>query len=229
MKHLFVLKDKSIESLIESYKKFLKLSKTVDKQYLEKLTDSYQRFIKKHFTEEEFQNLNLEIINSLKPLSIIKIPRNLDLLVRLLAFLGKLDITITDDRKITMLMGAARLNLKNLADALIKAGTDINAKDEDGKTALIWASGVGHDKMVELLIKAKANLNEIDSTERNALMSLIANSGPYQHHTDAAKLLIDAKIDLSAKDKFGWTALMLAQMRSEKEIVDMLLQAGAKE
>ena len=41
----------------------------------------------------------------------------------------------------------------------IAAGTDVNAKDDNGYTPLHWPAGSGHKEVVELLIAKGADLN----------------------------------------------------------------------
>jgi ankyrin repeat protein len=53
---------------------------------------------------------------------------------------------------------------------LIKAGADVNAKDEGGVTALMLASSDGHKEMVKMLIKAGADVNAKDKNGKTALM-----------------------------------------------------------
>ena len=43
------------------------------------------------------------------------------------------------------------------------------------------------------------------------------------------KALLAAGADVNAKEKEGWTALMLAAEKGHTEIVQLLKQAGAKE
>ena len=60
-----------------------------------------------------------------------------------------------------------------VAQVLIKAGTNVNIEKEFGKTALMYAAERGYFpevvKVVQLLIKAKANVNTKDNGGNTAL------------------------------------------------------------
>ena len=61
---------------------------------------------------------------------------------------------LADDRGSTALIDSVMAQHQDIADELIKAGTDLNVKDKNGQTALIVAAGNSKEKMVELLLKA---------------------------------------------------------------------------
>jgi len=74
------------------------------------------------------------------------------------------DVSLTaEDRGTTALLDSVMAQHHNIADDLIKAGTDLNVKDKNGQTALIVAAGASREKMVELLLKAGANPDIPDS------------------------------------------------------------------
>jgi hypothetical protein len=70
---------------------------------------------------------------------------------------------LAEDRGTTALIDSVMAHYENIADDLIKAGTDLNVKDKDGQTALIVAAGASMVKMVELLSKAGADPDIPDS------------------------------------------------------------------
>jgi len=104
----------------------------------------------------------------------------------------------------------------------LDAGTDVNAKDEDGYTPLYAVAGGGHKEIAELLIAKGADVNP--KREDGATPLLIA---AVAGHKEVAELLIAKGADVNAKDKKGWTLLQHAVMMSKREIVGLLIAKGA--
>ena len=71
-----------------------------------------------------------------------------------------------------------------MAEVLIKAGADLNAKDRDGRTPLHDASEKGQAGTAEVLIKAGADLNAKDNKGHTALWWAVN-----EDHTQTAALL----------------------------------------
>ena len=80
----------------------------------------------------------------------------------------------------------------------LDAGTDVNAKDEDGCTPLYAVAGGGHKEIAELLIAKGADVNP--KREDGATPLLIA---AVAGHKEVAELLIAKGADVNAKDKKG--------------------------
>ncbi|MCB1756599.1 MAG: ankyrin repeat domain-containing protein [Gammaproteobacteria bacterium] len=123
--------------------------------------------------------------------------------------------------------------------ALVKAGADIEARDDSGRTPVIIAAFASHDESVEALAKAGADMNALDSRAYDIVtiaavandvemldlaLELGANSGnitsPYDgtaliaaahlgHHA-VVERLIRAKAPLNHINNLGWTALIEA-------------------
>ncbi|MCL4361692.1 hypothetical protein M1446_05050 [Candidatus Dependentiae bacterium] len=134
MKNLFELKDKSTESLIESYKKFLNLPKTIDKKYLNELSEAYKQFIINNLSDRDFKNLNQKLLvyivesnTHLKNSEKYK-PHfeTIYLLIQLLSELGKFDPNFKDEK-----LGWTALQLttdQKLRNLLIQKGAKVPEK-----------------------------------------------------------------------------------------------------
>ena len=106
--------------------------------------------------------------------------------------------------------------------ALINAGADVNAKDNDDETALMWAAESGHAEAVKILINTGANVNAKNNDGYTALMLAAING-----NAETIKILLNAGADVNAKNNNGGTALILAAYRGHAEAITTLLNAGA--
>ena len=74
------------------------------------------------------------------------------------------DVNLTaEDRGTTALIDSVMALHEDIADDLVKAGTNLDVKDKNGQTALIVAAGGSMEKMVEILLKAGAGADIPDS------------------------------------------------------------------
>ena len=108
----------------------------------------------------------------------------------------------------------------------LDAGTDVNAKDEDGYTLIYAVAGGGDKEIAELLIAKGADVNSKDKKGWTLLQHAVMMS-----KREIVGLLITKGADVNAKvapiDRFfnGKTPLDLA---SKDEIADLLRKHGAK-
>ena len=109
---------------------------------------------------------------------------------------------------------------RRIVKALIAAGADVNAKNDDGETPLMWSTD---ETTVKALIKAGADVNARDRKGRTPLM--------YQYSPKVDKVLIDAGADVHARDAQGMTALHHVSSRDDDVLTHntckALLKAGA--
>jgi len=105
----------------------------------------------------------------------------------------------------------------------LAAGTDVNAKDDNGWTPLHFAVYYGHKEIVELLITKGAEVNAKDNNGWTPL-HLAAENGRKQ----VAELLIANGADVNAKDNNGWTPLHLAVDGGHTETADLLRKHRGK-
>ncbi len=166
---------------------------------IKKLIKSNMIFINKYFIELVADN-NIKGV-----LSLLRIGINIDIL------------------NMALLLVAHKGN-SDIAEELINAGANINAKDFKGRAALIIAAATGNEKIVEELIKRKVNLDIQDSSYKTAL--IWATEKGYK---EIVKKLINAGSNLSIKEKSdGNTALIVAVQKGYIDIVKHLINAGAE-
>lgn len=112
-----------------------------------------------------------------------------------------------------------------LIEALIEAGSDVNAQNLAGETPLILCRD---SKSVDLLIKAGSSVNAVD---RHGKSALIHCADSYSSDSDVLKkmkTLLKANCDLDIQDSEGKTALMHA-VKSDGRVkwVRLLIDHGA--
>lgn len=113
----------------------------------------------------------------------------------------------------------------NLAgvQAAVAKGAPVNIADQKKRTALIMAAFGGHTAVVKYLFSEGADINSKDGDNQTALMYASKRS----FNEIAAFLLKNgAAVNVRSKKK-GITALMLAAVWDNVELVNMLLEHGA--
>ena len=105
----------------------------------------------------------------------------------------------------------------------LAAGTDVNAKDEDGWTLLHLTAYNGQKDIVELLITNGADVN----AKTKGGVTPLSNAA-YFGHKEVAELLIAEGADVNAKDIEGKTALYTAMLHELTEFVAFLRKHGGK-
>lgn len=95
---------------------------------------------------------------------------------------------------------------------LIKAGVDVNSKDEKGMTALMWATFSGSLELVNLLLEAGANPN---LTTNNLFTAIMACAGTKidDNSRECFVALMKAGADINAKNGKGETLSSLVKDR----------------
>ncbi len=99
---------------------------------------------------------------------------------------------------------------------LLDAGSDVNAKNEDGENALFTI----YDEAVRELAKTKININSRNNAGETPLLATVS--------ANVAKSLILAGADPNLTDPEGRTALMHSAQNNYVENLKVLVQTGAK-
>jgi ankyrin repeat protein len=108
-------------------------------------------------------------------------------------------------------------------DRLIKAGADVNAKNDYGSTPISEAVEAGNPVILEKLLKAGANPNSAGPDGMTPLMIVARNT-----NTKLAKLLLDHGANPNAvEQQRKQTALMWAAAQGQAAMVKLLIAGGA--
>lgn len=123
---------------------------------------------------------------------------------------------------------AVRMRAKQCVDFLLKKGIKpIGLSKEERKSALFWCASVDfHDYLKELVGDPTIDLKAKDTKGRTALMEASRN-GCKQSVYEILSCFPNTDISIDERDDEGRTALMLACLSKNPEVVQMLLDKGA--
>jgi ankyrin repeat protein len=110
--------------------------------------------------------------------------------------------------------------------ALVKAGTDVNARDKDGWTALMYATRYNQRvEVISVLLDSGADVNAQDKDGRTALWwavhpAIVASP-------EVISLLLRAGAEVNLRDQNGQTPLWWAAGCQDSAVVSLLLKSGS--
>ena len=133
------------------------------------------------------------------------------------------DPSLMPIRHYTPLMMAAFAGHAKTVALLLDAGADPNQAPGAAQTPLAIAAAWGHEDVVNLLLArgASPSVNDHDPPLVSAARGGIASA-------KLLRRLIDAGADVNAADSEGVTAIMVARDAGRRDLVLLLLRAGAR-
>ena len=129
----------------------------------------------------------------------------------------------------SLLMWSAKCGNINAVRFLINEGANVNEVFNYEFTVLINAAQYGNEEIVSLLLAAGADANGSKLIKRTALIGAVGGAdwnGP--GNKNIVKLLLAGGADINGVDEYGHTALGVATVQGDVEMVNILLAAGAE-
>jgi ankyrin repeat protein len=145
------------------------------------------------------------------------------------------DPNYVSGNKLPSLLRAAEYGLVGIAEALTDHNVELECRDKKGRTALMTAAWKGHLDIVQLLIQRGAQVDNVDLRKRNVLHNIAADRGDEKASgkttekdgrrcgTDIVQYLLQAGVNLDARDELGRTPLHWACVTGNEELVKVLL------
>jgi len=136
---------------------------------------------------------------------------------------------IQDDMLNTPFLYAGAEGMLDILKLANDAGADPAVTNRYGGTALIPACERGHVDIVRYLLEqSDVDVDHVNRLGWTGLLEAIILSDGGPPHQEIVRLLIDGGADVDLADGDGTTPLQHARQRGYSEIVQMLLDAGAR-
>jgi len=121
------------------------------------------------------------------------------------------------------LMSATRDGDISRVRNLVRAGAQVEMRDNANGTPVLWAAREGHTEIVKFLLENGANPNVIEHGNKDMTPLLWA---AILNNLECVKVLLDHGADINAATTDGYTALMQAAINGTSEVVSVLLDHG---
>lgn len=136
-----------------------------------------------------------------------------------------LDLKCCDENSNTFLHEAAYYDLPKTTEFLLEKGADVNAKEKDGNTPIINAILSYSQESLDVLKCFIGDPEIEDWAGKTLLFHAIEHD-----HEDIIRILLEKNVNLNHQTRFDKeTALMVAAKNKKREIMDLLIEAGANE
>ncbi len=120
---------------------------------------------------------------------------------------------------------ASKDELERVGELLIKAGSDIEARDYKGKTPLFYWSMIEYSgvRTASILLRHGANARALDNDGSTVLHERV----PYKEPDETIRLLIDAGADINHARKSDGATPLIAHTRDRSIVEKMFIELGA--
>jgi ankyrin repeat protein len=133
------------------------------------------------------------------------------------------DVNALDQNRIAPLHSIAARGHVQAAKLLIQNGAKIDIRGRRNNTPLLYAAMNGEKDIAVLLLEHGADIEAKDDYKRTPLLLVARESG----NVALARYLITKGADINAIDKYDDTPLILSAWRGFRDLVQLLLEAGA--
>ena len=148
--------------------------------------------------------------------------------MRILVKAGADPNALEHDRYDIVTIAAVANDIETLRLSLKLGASASNVTSRYDGTALIAAAHLGHVQVVQTLIKSGAPLDHVNNLNWTALIESIVLGDGGEQHTATLKALVDARANVNLADGQGRTPLFLARQHGYKNMIAILITAGAK-
>lgn len=114
---------------------------------------------------------------------------------------------------------------KALIDLFVRAGFNVNCKDEQGNPPLLIALRKGYTVIAHIILNAGADVNVKDSMGLTPLLMTCGKQAV--GYKRVAENLINKGALINVQDRLGYTPLLLALSGGTAEIAELLIEKGA--
>jgi len=132
------------------------------------------------------------------------------------------------DRYDIVTIAAVANDLATLQVALALGASAKNVTSRYDGTALIAAAHLGHEAIVRELCRAGAPLDHVNNLGWTALIESIVLGDGGPRHVATLRALVEAGANVNLPDGGGTTPLALARGRGFREMIEILIRAGAR-